>query len=896
MVTQADPHRPLTVAALFDALAAYGESPALMTVREGRIKAISFTALHRDTRRLATGLLNAGLARGEGVVLYGANSPAWITVRGAVALAGGKTVALDHLTPVEDARRLIDDAAARWVLADADNAAALAAILPGETRLFRLADGRRPGEDETVPSWRGLLADEPGALPEIDADNLDMLLYTSGTTGTPKGIELTHRMMMSNVTAICAEGLVEAGDRALLPLPLHHVYPGLVGLLVPLAIGATVVLPETVTGPGILEALRLGEVSLLVGVPRLYGALLSGIESRIETRGRLMRTGFGAMLAISLLLRRRLGISVGRCLFGALHRQFAPRLRLLACGGAHLDIGVHWKLEALGWRVLNGYGLVETASIFTANFPGARRIGSEGRPLAGGAARIADPDADGIGEIQLSGASVFAGYRNNPDASREAFTIDGWFRTGDLGRIDRDGFLYVAGRLTEMIVLGGGKNVFPEDVEALYGGNPFIADMAVLERDGILVALVLPDFAAIAESGNTQVESVIRVELATVSRRLPSWQRIAGYAIVRAPLPKTRLGKIRRFLLAEIYDAARSGGAAATAEPLAERDRDLLATEPAGEIWQWLTSRYAARGITLDTNPQLDLGIDSLGWMEIAIELDERFDVRLTEDQVAGIVTLRDLLRTAGAPPSEAEPTPGPSGPIRLTAEQRRWTTPMPAPLAFIAALLLTLNRWIMRLVFRIEVRGLENLPERGPYMLAPNHASYLDAPAIAGALPFRIVRQIRWGGDARKMFSTRFGRLASRGARIFPINERAPQATLALAGALLEKGHILVWFPEAWRTPDGRLQAFMPGVGTLLRDSGVPAVPVHIQGTFEAWPRDRRLPRVRRLRIVFGRPVTPAVLSASCSGRTPEARIAEALHDAVAALAEPDASVAASG
>ncbi|MEE8334443.1 MAG: AMP-binding protein [Alphaproteobacteria bacterium] len=896
MVKQADPHRPPTVAALFDALAAYGESPALMTVREGAVEAISFAALHHDTRRLATGLLKAGLARGEGVVLYGANSPAWITVRGAVALAGGKTVALDHLTPVEEATRLIKDAGAGWVLADAGNAAALRALLPGESRLFRLADGRRSGDGETVPSWRSLLADEPAPLPEIDADNVDMLVYTSGTTGAPKGIELTHRMMMANVTAICAEGLVGPGDRALLPLPLHHVYPGLVGLLVPLTAGTAVVLPEAVTGPGILEALRLAEGSVVVGVPRLYGALLAGIESRIETRGRLLRMGFRAMLAISLLLRRRLGISVGRCLFGALHRQFAPRLRLLACGGAHLDIGVHWKLEALGWRVVNGYGLAETASIFTVNFPGARRIGSEGRPLGGGGVRIADPDVYGIGEIQLRGASVFAGYRNNPDASREAFTADGWFRTGDLGHIDRDGFLHVAGRLTEMIVLGGGKNVFPEDVEAVYGDNPLIADIAVLERDGVLVALVLPDFAAIAESGNTQVDSVIRVELATLSRRLPSWQRIAGYAIVRAPLPKTRLGKVRRFLLPEIYDTARSGGAAATAEPLAERDRDLLATEPAGAIWQWLASRYAARGVTLDTNPQLDLGIDSLGWMEIAIELDERFDVRLTEDQVAGIVTLRDLLSAAGAPPSAVEPTPGPSGPVRLTAEQRRWTTPMPAPLAFVAALVLALNRWVMRLVFRIEVRGLENLPARGPYMLAPNHASYLDAPAIAGALPFRIVRQIRWGGDARKMFSSWFGRLASRGARIFPINERAPQATLALAGSLLEKGHILVWFPEAWRTPDGRLQAFMPGVGTLLQHSGVLAVPVHIQGTFEAWPRDRRLPRVRRLRIVFGRPVTPATLSASGSGQTPEARIAEALHDAVAALAEPNASIAASG
>jgi len=888
MEKPADPNSLPSVAALFDALAGHGERPALIAVRAGRMETVSFAALHRDARRLATGLVRVGFAPGEGAVLYGANSPGWITARAAIALAGGMTVALDHLTPAEDAERLIGDAGARFVFAGAENAAALDGRLPPECRLFRL--------DGDAPNWRELLADTAGALPRVYDDATDMLVYTSGTTGAPKGIELTHRMMMSNVRAICAERLVGPGDRTLLPLPLHHVYPGLVGLLVPLAAGAAVVLPEAVTGPRILEALRLAEVSAVVGVPRLYSALLAGIEGRIAGRGGALRRMFRLTLAISLWLRRTFGLRAGRQLFRAVHRQFAPRLRLLACGGAHLDTEVHWTLEALGWRVLNGYGLAETASIFTANFPDAQRIGSEGRPLAGGAVRIADPDEEGMGEILLRGDSVFAGYRNNPDASREAFTADGWFRTGDLGRIDRDGYLSVAGRLKEMIVLGGGKNVFPEEVEAVYGASPMIAEVALLEREGALVALVLPDFDAIATSGNTQVDSVIRVELATAARRLPSWQRIAGYAMVRAPLPRTRLGKLRRFLLPELYEAARAGAAPAPVEALAESDRALLATRPAGEIWQWLSARYAGRGVTLDTNPQLDLGIDSLGWMEIAIELEERFGVRLAEDQVAGIVTLRDLLVAASAPPAEGQAAPAPSGPVGLTDEQRRWTTPMPLPLALVAGLALALNRWAMQLVFRIEVRGLENLPARGPYVLTPNHASYLDAPAMAGAVPFAILRQIRWGGDARKMFGSWFGRLVSRGARIFPINERAPQATLALAEALLEKGHILVWFPEAWRTPDGRLQDFLPGVGTLLRAAGVPAVPVHISGTFEAWPRDRRWPRVRRLGIVFGAPMMPDTLASRGEGETPEARIAAALHDAVAALAAADAPYGGAG
>src|SRR3546814_702605 len=238
-------------------------------------------------------------------------------------------------------------------------------------------------------------------------------------------------------------------------------------------------------------------------------------------------------------------------LFRPLLARVGPKLRLLVSGGAALEEHLVWRLEGLGWTVRNGYGLAETASTFTGNLPGRERIGSEGQPFQGGELRIAEPGAAGVGEIQLRGPNVFAGYRDNPVANRQAFTEDGWFRTGDLGCLDADGFLLFKGRQKELIVLGGGKNVFPDNLERAYGASPFIEEIAVLEHRGALHALVRPNDAAIRESGTLRIEDSLRVALGSVGHNRASHERPACYAHVCAPLPTPRPVQSRRFLLPE---------------------------------------------------------------------------------------------------------------------------------------------------------------------------------------------------------------------------------------------------------------------------------------------------------------------------------------------------------
>jgi long-chain acyl-CoA synthetase len=672
----------------------------------------------------------------------------------------------------------------------------------------------------------------------------------------------------------------------LLPLPLHHSYPLVIGLLTTLTVGATLVLPEGVAGPQILRALRLANATAVVGVPRLYEVLLAAIESRVASAGRLAQTAFDRGLGLALWSRRTLGADLGRWLFRAVRAQVGPRLRLLICGGAKLDADVNRKLEALGWTVFAGYGLAETASVFTTNARGRTRIGSAGKPVGDGKMRIADPDENGVGEILLLGSNITSGYRNNAEATTAAFTPDGWFRTGDLGYIDGDGYLHVTGRAKEMIVLGGGKKVFPEPIEKVYGASPYIREIAVLERAGDLVALVRPDVEAIKAIGVTLLEDPIRVWLSQAAQQLPPYQRLSGFVILEQALPRTRLGKYRRFLLPQLYERALAKGAQGTPPPLSDAERAFLAEPTAATVWRVLQKRCAGKPLALDADLAFDLGIDSFDWMEIALELEDSLGVHLTSEIVVGLRTVRDLVVTVtGLVERDASGEKARGRPV-LSLTPSEWLRPTGLAANMAAAAGRAVDALTLRWGFALQADGSERLPAQGPFVVAPNHASELDAFAIAAALPSRLFRRCYWAGDDQRMFSTSAMRLFSRLAHVFPVDERAPLAAVAAAATLLARGDILIWFPEGWVSPDGRLQRFRPGIGKLLTDVPVPVVPAFICGTHEAMPRGKHWPRRHPIRVVFGDPVAVDALEAAGVGESREERIAAALCDKVAALA----------
>jgi long-chain acyl-CoA synthetase len=366
-----------------------------------------------------------------------------------------------------------------------------------------------------------------------------------------------------------------------------------------------------------------------------------------------------------------------------LHRRIGPALRLLASGGARLDPKVACQLEGLGWKVLTGYGLTETSPILTFNPPGRARIESVGVPVENvelrlGPAEDADPDH---GEILAKGPNVFAGYFENPEATAEAFTEDGFFRTGDLGYLDDDGYLHIVGRSKELIVLSGGENIFPDQVEAVYGAGEQVREVAVLEHKDRLVALFVPEPDALRGHSRDDLYRHFRSQVERLSPKLPSYARIGDFAVTAQPLPRTQIGKLRRHELPEIFAQEKSG--AGRPEPAAAAtgaDSTLLETPPADRIWPWLEERFEGHTLTLDTSPHLDLGLDSFDWMSLTMELEEGFGIRLSEEAIERVSSLRDLLEEAqqaskAAPAGElGQPTPEqerllePRGPTRCSA------------------------------------------------------------------------------------------------------------------------------------------------------------------------------------------------------------------------------------
>ncbi|MGB8275648.1 MAG: AMP-binding protein [Alphaproteobacteria bacterium] len=878
-----------------------GDRPALIQLRDHDVRVLSYALLAETAFSLARGLVRAGVVPGEPVGLVGRNGPAWIFVRLALGLTGAVPVALDPISGGAEIAAALRICSCRRVFADAEHMAALSAHDGHDVFIL---EGAHESQEHRM--WSDVMAELPESrpspvsemLPGLAADAPAMMVFTSGTTGTPKRFLLTYANIAANVRALAAERLVGDGDRVLLPLPLHHVYPLVVGLLTTLQSGAALVLPSAVTGPALAFALRTSGVTAMVGVPRLYSALLASIEARIRAKGWIAIATYEGPARGCEGLHSALGLSAGRFLFAGLRRAVSPSLRLLVSGGARLEDRVVTRLAALGYGIRSGYGLAETASTFTGNLPGRERLGSEGRPLAGGELRIAAPDAEGVGEIALRGPSVFSGYVGDDEANRAAFTPDGWFRTGDLGRVDDGGYLYVVGRAGELIVLGGGKKVWPEAVEKVYGESPFIEEVAVLEWAGGLVALVRPDLARLGESAITRADEAIRVALTVSAAKLPSYARLAGFALVREPLPRTRLGKFRRFLLPALYDRARSGARerskALTLAELPARDRVLLSEPLARGVFEFLAARYRDAGISLDTSPQLDLGVDSIEWITLSLELEQRFGLRLPEDALAGIATVRDLIEAARSARAKAavETAEIPAAVIAAkvaakAVDDERWLAEPPAVLAALGAILHALDRIVMRVAFRLKTEGIENLPAHGPAVIVANHASDLDPLVIAAALPWGLARRAQWSGEVTRLFSSALRRVVARALRIFPADERAPASTLRRASAVLTRDGFLVWFPEAWRSPDGRLQRFLPGIGVLLGEHDAPVIPVHIAGTFEAWPRGRRLPRPRRLRVRFGPPVRAAELVREGEGETHAQRIADGLRRRVERLSK---------
>lgn len=819
---------------LFDTERAFGPRPALATRRGLRTDVWTYRDLAEAARAAADRLGAAGVQPGDRVIVLSPNCPELVVSMFGAWLAGAVLVPLDLRTAPDVIERIRQRTDPRLAITptSADGLAGL------------------PARDPFALGSRAPRARDSVSAPERAPDGLAEIIFTSGTTGAPKGVMLTHANILANVDQSLDALPFQTGQRLLSLLPLSHMLEQTCGLLAPLKTGATVFYVTSRRSTAILAAMQRHQIGVLIGVPEVLKLLLAGIEREVDRRGK--RAIWEKMLSLA----ERLPMEARPKLFGSVHRRFGGNLRQVVCGGAALDPDLWHTWELLGVRVSQGYGATECAPVIATNRLHRRLPACVGWPLRDLELRLA-PD----GEILVRGPNVMPGYWRDPEATAAAFD-DGWYRTGDVGAWGSQGELRLMGRKKEMIVLEDGRNVFPLDLEVELARDPAIKDCVVIgkpRRHGgeEVHAVVIP--------AGDEAEAAAAVRRA--NGRLGSQQQIGGFTIWREPdFPRTPSLKVkRRDVLAAVERPSGEAAVPTTSAAIGDRPEDRL---------RGLLARASGRPLAevrLDSDISLDLGLDSLARVELAVLLEEELGRSLPDEEMAVQRTVADLLAALERGGSLGVTGPLPAWPRRVPARFAR---------ALIQdAVLLPLWRRVVR---PRRVEGLERLQRlRGPALLIANHSSHLDSVSVLALLPPDRRRRTAVAAAADYFFEqapTALFSAAVLGA--FPFHRQGPiSSSLAHCGDLADAGYSILIFPEGTRSPNGRLQPFKQGIGLLARELGLPVIPIHLDGLHAILPKGRTWPRPGPLRARVGEPL-------QLSRELSNAEATEALETAMRRLA----------
>ncbi|MEK6692598.1 MAG: AMP-binding protein [Nitrospirota bacterium] len=855
------------------------------TALEMEGKGYTYTEILSSAKSITSFFHANGITQGDRVAIFSEGRPEWVMAYLGISFTGAVAVPIDIQLSENEVRNLIQDSESKAIFVSEKGLKTLKAETGDkrqETSVNNSSLVTRHLKTINLDSEEfSKIIRHPhlASFPSISPDDMASLIYTSGTTGRPKGVMLTHRNFLSNVRSIKEAKLINENDCLLSILPLHHSYPFMVNFLVSLLTGARVVYQQSLKGPDILKTMVERGVTVFTGVPQLFAMLRRGMIDKIEGLQFPINRIIRILLRLSGFLRERLRINTGRIFFSSVHKRFGDRFRFFVSGGAKLDPEVSQDLEALGFTIVEGYGLTETSPVISFNPLNRTKRGSVGLPLPEIEVKIVNPDNDNVGEIAVRGSNVMKGYYRNPEETEKVIK-DGWFYTGDLGYIDKDGYLYITGRSKEVIVLSSGKNIYPDEVERHYLESPLIKEICVLgveKKPGIapmgrvfdesLQAVVVPDMDYMRENKIANFKEAIGWEIKTLSLKLPPYKRIKGYEVRQSPLPRTPLGKLKRFVVKDLLSGK------ADEEMVKEERAEEIRGETGKIVIEILERIIEKRPVRLSHNLELDLGIDSLTRVELIVSLGQAFSIELPDTFGSEVYTVLDLIEKIeefrkGAGGVEARED---SKELALSGakgweeilktepsleDQRAVGLVQGGLTKFLITIMINLLRVAGKIFFRLEVRGIENIPDP-PYIITPNHASNIDGFVVGISVPiksFMGLYSLGFQKYFRNWFTSRFARFA----HVIPVDpETYLKKALQISGYVLRKGKALCLFPEGGRTFDGTLMPFKKGVGILSKELRVPLVPVLIEGTYEVIPRGSSWPKFGKISVTFGRPVS---------------------------------------
>ncbi|MBN1296405.1 AMP-binding protein [bacterium] len=762
--------------------------------------------------------------RPQRVVIFAENRLEWVYALYGAWHVGAAVVPIDATSNAADAAYILADCRPQTVFCSQNTRAVLdrAAIQAGYTgQIIHLDDLPGPAETRAAPCS---VVDDP--------ERTALIIYTSGTTGSPKGVMLSFRNIIANINGVCHDvPIYQPTDRILVLLPLHHIFPLLGTIVIALYTGATAVFSPSMVPADIMATLKTHRITMILGVPRLYDAFRRGIEAKITASGVARR-----LFAVARSVGR---LAFSRRVFGSVQRAFGGSIRFMISGGSRLDVETAIFFRTLGFDILEGYGMTEAAPMITFTRPGAFRAGSAGQALPATRIEIRDD------EITASGANIMTGYFERPDETADVLR-DGWLYTGDLGRIDSDGYVFITGRRKEILILGNGKNINPVEIEsALEGIDPLVAEVAVTVIDDRLHAIIRPDPVFLErESAGNPVQLVQTKIIDPYNREATPYKAIQGLTVTDRELPRTSMGKLRRFML-DTY-------------VVSDGDESRVAMGDLPDSEEWIVIRdYLAmltgRDVTPDDHLDATLGLDSLDKVTFQVFLKKTFGMEIEQMEMSSVGSIGAISalvheRRTRIEVSEVQ-----------WADVLRETSHVPLPTAWITRPLIRFCAILfLRSFFRISSKNADALPD-GPCIIAPNHQSYMDGLLVVALMRYRHFAGTFFYAKAQHVRSRWLRFIADRHRVIVMDTDRDITLSLQKLAQVLKSGRKIIIFPEGTRSRSGRLGVFRSTFAILSRELAVPVVPVTISGAGDALPPGARLPRpFKRISVTFQDPVYP--------------------------------------
>ena len=748
-------------------------------------------------------------------VILSENREGWVYAFFSVWQNQGIAVPVDATATVNDVAYILRDCkpACVWASRDKVETARLAAKETGiDVKILVIDDYElAPAKDEE--EWCGI-----DNMKEI-GDQCAIIIYTSGTTGSPKGVMLSYNNLMANIRSVSEEVPIYTSDRrVMILLPLHHVLPLQGSLIGPITVGGGVAICPTMSGPDIMNTLCRGKVGIIIGVPRLWQTLYNGIKKKIDAN-----VVTKALFNLCQTVGSR---SLSRLVFSSIRKKMGGNLDFCVSGGAALDAEIGKGLRTLGLDVLEGYGMTETAPIIAFTRPGDIIPGCVGKPMPSVKCKIVD------GELCAKGPNVMMGYYNRPEETAAVIDGDGYIHTGDLARFDNKGRIYITGRSKEIIVLSNGKNVQPAEIEyKIEKYTDKVKEAAVLQYEDMLRCIIVPQEKWAAAMSDKEVEEALKREvIEPYNLTVVNYKKIMNIFVYRGELPRTKLDKLQRFKLKDLCDNKQEANVVND-----DTNNDEAYTEEFLVLKKYIEEE---KKVTVKPTSHLetDLAFDSLDMVNLQGFIEQSFGITINADAMASFRNIQEIADRISASHTRMEVEHTEKHNILDEASDHLELPVAGRSHRFCAKAF----KMFFTIYNRMSIRGTENIPVKGQFIMAANHQSYFDGAMVMAGVPWSVIDNCYFYATEEHVNNPTLRALARRHNIILMERRNLKNSILKLA-EVLKQGKNIVIFPEGTRSRNGGMTTFKKTFAILSKELGVPVLPVVINGAYDALPRGSR-------------------------------------------------------